>query len=188
MLEKQLICFVFYTWKFKFSFSCGSSFESSAILFKNMKTVIPVLLILLVTCYNVKCQENESESFLENPTYTSNSKLGDLFKKLSDQYSDLAKFYDIGESVEKRKLYALRISEDVSGERTLLKPMIKITANIHGDEVVGREICIFLAQYLLENYSKIPRIRKLLNETDIHILPSINPDGFEKSKVSDSHN
>lgn len=152
-----------------------------------MKTVTAVLLIVLVTCFKVKCEEKESESFLEKPTYTSNSDLGDLFKKLSDQYSDLAKLYDIGESVEKRRLYALRISEDVSGERTLLKPMIKITANIHGDETVGRQICIYLAQYLLENYSKLPRIKKLLNQTDINILPSINPDGFAKSKVRMTH-
>lgn len=151
-----------------------------------MKKVITVLLITLVTSL-VNCKENESESFIENPSYTSNKYLGDLFKQLSDKHPEIARLYDIGETVEKRKLYALRISEDVSKKRTILKPMIKFTANIHGDETVGRQMCIYLAQYLLENYSKLPRIRKLLNETDIHILPSINPDGFEKSKVRMSH-
>lgn len=150
-----------------------------------MRKVIPVLLIFLVTSFVVKCEENDSEFFLDNPTYNKN--LGDLLQKLSDQHPDIAKLYDIGKSVEKRKLYALRISEDVSKERSLLKPMMKFTANIHGDEAVGRQMCIYLAQYLLENYSRNPRIRKFLNETDIHILPSINPDGFEKSKVRMTH-
>lgn len=152
-----------------------------------MRKVIPVLLIFLVTNFVVKCEENDSEFFLDNPTYTSNKYLGDLFKKIQDQHPDLAKLYDIGTSVEKRKLYAIRISEDVSKERSLLKPMMKFTANIHGDEAVGRQICIYLAQYLLENYSRNPRIRKFLNETDIHILPSGNPDGFEKSQVRMTH-
>lgn len=153
-----------------------------------MKKVIPVLLIFVVTSFVVKCQENDSEFFLENPpTYTNHENLGSLFKKLSDQYENLAKLYDIGESVEKRKLFAIKITQDVHQERSLLKPMIKFTANIHGDEAVGRQICIYLAQYLLENYSKLPRIKKLLNVTEIHILPSANPDGFEKAKVRMTH-
>lgn len=148
-----------------------------------MIKVLSVLVIFLVTSFLVNCVEIENESFLESPKYTSNRFLGDLFQELSKKFPDLAKNYDIGESVEKRKLHALRISENVKSDRTILKPMIKFTANIHGDETIGRQMCIYLAQYLLENYESSPRVRKLLNETDIHILPSINPDGFEKSKV-----
>ena len=38
-----------------------------------------------------------------------------------------------------------------------------------------------LARHLLTNYETDPRVATILNTTDIHILPTLNPDGFEKS-------
>ena len=37
---------------------------------------------------------------------------------------------------------------------------------------------VLLAQYLLENYGSDARISNLLNTTRIHLLPSMNPDGY----------
>ena len=38
-----------------------------------------------------------------------------------------------------------------------------------------------LARHLLTNYETDPRVTTILNTTDVHILPTLNPDGFEKS-------
>ena len=62
-----------------------------------------------------------------------------------------------------------------------MKPMIKLIANMHGNEAVGREVLLALARYLLENYEQDSRVRAIVDTTDIHILPSLNPDGFEQS-------
>lgn len=40
---------------------------------------------------------------------------------------------------------------------------------------------IYNDQYLLDNNSKNKTIQKLLKTTIIHLLPSMNPDGFELS-------
>ena len=40
---------------------------------------------------------------------------------------------------------------------------------------------IFLAQYLLKNYGRDTRVTELVDRTDIWLMPSLNPDGFEKA-------
>ena len=62
--------------------------------------------------------------------------------------------YSIGKSVENRHLWVTRISTEVDNSRKLLvqkrkqlKPMVKIVANMHGNEVIIGEYTfeIFIA-------------------------------------------
>ena len=145
------------------------------------------LLALLALCALTSCsayslRSSGNDDFVV-AHYTHYEELRDLFRNLSQQYPTLARVHSIGKSVEGRELLVLEISENVQ-ERKLGEPMVKYVANMHGDEPVGRELMIFLAKYLLYNYGKDPRVTRLVNNTDIFIMPSLNPDGFEKSKVS----
>lgn len=47
---------------------------------------------------------------------------------------------------------------------------------------VGRQLLVYLAEYLVKNYGIIPEVTKLVDTTDIYLMPSMNPDGFSKSK------
>lgn len=125
-----------------------------------------------------------NEDFLKNPRYNNYDDLTNLFKNLEKTYPGLAKMHSIGRSVRNRELWALEINSNVNN-RTLLTPMFKYVANMHGDESIGRQMTIYLAQYLLANYNKDERITKLINNTDIYLMPSMNPDGYENSKVGD---
>ncbi|CAB0034889.1 unnamed protein product [Trichogramma brassicae] len=142
-------------------------------------------LLLLAGCsqgYSLRSSSppQVDESFVV-PHYTHYDELRQVFRNLADKYPNLARLHSIGKSVEGRDLLVLEISENVR-ERKLGEPMVKYVANMHGDESVGRELMIFLAKYLLYNYGKDPRVTRLVNNTDIFIMPSLNPDGFEKSK------
>ena len=124
----------------------------------------------------------ENEQFLQNPFYQSNEEIADLFAKLQKKYPDLVESYSIGRSKQGRDLIVLHINHNVKS-RDIGTPMMKLIANMHGDEPVGRQLIVYLGQYLLENYGKDEEITDLINRTDIHLMPSMNPDGFSSSQV-----
>ena len=107
---------------------------------------------------------------------------------INKRYQKFTKIYKLKEpSSCDRDLWVIQISLNVHKERTDLKPMFKYVGGIHGNEAVGKELLLSFAEYLLERYSsgKDENIESLINNTDIHILLSMNPDGFEKATLGD---
>ncbi|XP_055857349.1 carboxypeptidase D [Episyrphus balteatus] len=136
-----------------------------------------LLLVFTTHSYVIK----NDEQFIENPFYHSQENLEDLFSRLQKTFPEYAKVHTIGHSLEGRNLMVLQIGKNVR-HRNLLTPMVKYIGNMHGDEAVSREMLIYLAQYLLYNYEKSDEISKLINSTDIYIMPTMNPDGFARSQ------
>ncbi|GLG92487.1 Carboxypeptidase D [Gryllus bimaculatus] len=133
----------------------------------------------LLNCASIS-RKLENEEFLSNPRYHDHEELTSLLRNMVQEYPDFAKLHSVGKSVQNRDLWALEISENVN-QRSLGEPMFKFVANMHGDETVGRELMVYLAQYLLKNYGTNERVTRLVNTTDIFLMPSMNPDGFEAS-------
>ena len=112
--------------------------------------------------------------------------LVESLKKINEQWPKLTRLYSLSEkTISGRELWVLQISTDANNVRTNLKPMVKYIANMHGNEPVGREMMLALPEYLLKTYADgvDQDIKNLIENTDIHIMPSMNPDGFERSEM-----
>ena len=72
---------------------------------------------------------------------------------LAAKYSNLLTLSHLDDlSVGNRKLWVMKISTDNNGQRSDLKPMVKYVANMHGNEVVGRELLLKFIEYLMITY------------------------------------
>lgn len=150
-----------------------------------MGSITHACTFVILTLFISECTPRsieDDETFLAKPKYTTYKDLITLFDGLEKNYPNLARSYSIGESVAGRELLVLEITQDVNNVHPG-RPAFKYVANMHGDESLGRQLVIYLAQYLLINYGKDERITRLVNTTDIHLMPSLNPDGFAESKI-----
>ncbi len=139
----------------------------------------------LLSNYAEKLMSNSRENVLKNliePTakleYHNYNSMVEKLKELNNKYPNITSLYTIGKSNEGRDLWVMIVSDQPliheAGE-----PEVKYIGNIHGDESVGRECLVLFIEYLCINYGKNDYITQLVNNVRIHILPTMNPDGFE---------
>jgi murein tripeptide amidase MpaA len=99
--------------------------------------------------------------------------------ELADLYPDLAQVIDLGDSLEQRNIYALRISDNVGVPEN--EASVIFLGCHHAREWISVEVPFLLGKYLIENYSTDTEVRRLVDNCDIWIVPLVNPDGLEYS-------
>uniref|UniRef100_A0A672T2F1 Carboxypeptidase D-like n=1 Tax=Sinocyclocheilus grahami TaxID=75366 RepID=A0A672T2F1_SINGR len=116
--------------------------------------------------------------------YYNYADMTDRLQRFSQKYAHICSLVSIGQSVEGRELWVSRITTsptaDVPG-----KPRFKYVGNIHGDEALSRQLLVYLIEYLLTQYGRDVRVTELVDRTDIYIMTSMNPDGFERAVEGD---
>lgn len=77
----------------------------------------------------------------------------------------------------------MALSSYSPNKHILLRPEVKYIGNMHGNEVVGLEMLLYLIEYLLTSNDN--QARQLMDQSRIWIMPSMNPDGLELSQYGD---
>uniref|UniRef100_A0A803NGN8 Peptidase M14 domain-containing protein n=1 Tax=Cannabis sativa TaxID=3483 RepID=A0A803NGN8_CANSA len=131
-----------------------------------------------------KKQINKSVDVAEG--YMTNSELEVAIKAFGKRCSNISRIYSIGKSVNGVPLWVIEIS-DKPGEDEA-EPAFKYIGNVHGDEPVGRELLMLLANWICDNYLKDPSATLIVERTHLHILPSMNPDGFSLRRRGNGNN
>ena len=95
---------------------------------------------------------SEEKLLFEDLRYHNYEQLTDELKYLAKKYDNLLTLYKLDEvTYENRNLWVMKISTD-KHDRADLKPMVKYIGNMHGNEVVGREVLLAFIEYLAFTY------------------------------------
>jgi len=97
-------------------------------------------------------------------------------KKWSEKYPELVELYEVGRSYEDRPILQMTITNKKTGKDTD-KPAGFFEGGRHSGEVTAVECVLWMAKYLLENYSSNPEVTHLLDTKAIYLKPVNNPDG-----------
>ncbi|KAK4877364.1 hypothetical protein RN001_009870 [Aquatica leii] len=100
-------------------------------------------------------------------------KINGYLDQLAQDYADIAIVELIGESYERRDMKVIQISSNPN----VSKPINFVDAGIHAKEWIGPAMALYIINQLVENSEQ----EYLLDYVDWHILPVMNPDGYEYS-------
>lgn len=130
---------------------------------------LSVRILLIVSSYLVL-------SFSGNDNHHNTEEMFDLLDRIHKQCPDITYIYDLPlKSTEDRPLRVIVFSDNPK-EHELLEPEMKLIGNMHGNEVVGRELLLRLAHFLCQEYrNNHQQIKHLIDHTRIHLMPSMNP-------------
>ena len=127
--------------------------------------------------YFEELKNNPQDSRNPMEDYHNYNELTAFMQNIADSYPDITRLESIGQSVQGRELWVMEISDNPGVNE--IEPEFKYIANMHGDETVGRELSLYLIEWLVEGYGSDPRATDIINNTDVFIMPTMNPDGFE---------
>ena len=127
--------------------------------------------------YYLELKEQTKDSRNPLGEYHNYIELTQFLNDIAISYPEITNLFSIGQSVQGRELWVLEISDNPGVNE--IEPEFKYVANMHGDETPGRELSLYLIDWLCSGYGTNDRATELVNNTAIYIMPSMNPDGFE---------
>jgi len=94
---------------------------------------------------------------------------------------NIAEKIDLGDSLEGRPIYALRVSGAAPGTRNALL----FNGTQHAREWIAPMVTIYVADQLIRQYDSDPQVQSLVDNVEFYIVPVMNPDGYVYSWTND---
>jgi len=154
---------------------------------KNAKKIVALVIILLFftqfisngTLANSDTKHSQNCSVEKYYTY---DEFTELLHQLDQTYPDIFNYSSLGKTWEGREIWLVKISDNVKIDEE--ETEVLFTGGMHGDEKQGYEVVIYTIKAFLENYtspivnqSYTEHVRNVINNTEIYLIPMLNPDG-----------
>ena len=110
--------------------------------------------------------------------YKNPEEIEQFLKDISSRYPNISKVISIGQSLEGRNIWAIKISDNP--ELDELEPAILFNSMHHAREVMTPEVGIDIAEYLLTNYETEKDVKEWVDNSEIWVVPMLNVDGNMK--------
>lgn len=112
----------------------------------------------------------------------------DNFNAMHQQYpqliSELSPISDTLLTMENRTVNWVRVSDNPNSDEPN-EPEVLMSSLHHSREPLSVSQLIFFTWYLLENYQNDIEIKQILDQTELYIVPCVNPDGYLYNEVSE---
>ena len=109
--------------------------------------------------------------------YHTYSTLTSELQALTAAYPSISRLVSIGQSVQGRQLWAVKITDNPDMEED--EPEFAWISTLHGNEPLGTEMCLYLIDHLLRGYGTDPVATSLVDGMEIWFVPLANPDGLQ---------
>ncbi len=133
---------------------------------------LPVLIVLGFMLSGVPAAAQDQ------PKYHNYAELATAAQTLAGAHKTVARIESIGKTRGGRDIWALEIANP-GGVAPAVRPALLIAAGFEGDQLVGTEIALSVAETLLKGAAGDPEIKQRLDTSTIYIIPRVNPDGAE---------
>jgi PKD repeat protein len=98
-----------------------------------------------------------------------------IMQQFATAYPNICKLVTIATLPSGRKILGLKISDNINVKED--EPAFLYSSSMHGDEIAGYVGMLHYIDYLLTNYGTDARVTYMVNNMEIWINPSANPDG-----------
>jgi len=113
--------------------------------------------------------------FGDRGVYHTYAQIGQILYQAMIDHPAIADTFIIGNTVQGRPIYGIRISDNVGSEEA--EPEVRLASTMHGNEPPGLEMLLYLVEFLTNEYGTDADATFLVNNFELHIIPCINPDG-----------
>lgn len=115
--------------------------------------------------------------------YRNNTEIANWLASLQQQYPDLVTVSQYNSSYEGRPLRVVRVTSPVGVPGT--KPIILWEGGIHAREWIAHATMCYMISNLVTMYGSDDAVTTLLDNLEFHIIPVVNPDGYEYTWTKD---
>lgn len=110
--------------------------------------------------------------------YHTYEEMSAALRELAKSHAKLARVVEVAKSREGRTVWAIEIANP-AGTPVAERPALMIAANFEGDQLIGSQLALYVAEHLLTGYATNPDIKARLDAHAFYIIPRANPDGAE---------